>query len=164
MKSKSLRAISLFLFLLLGGSFASSTTVYFWNAANNAPYCNYLVYSSFNSPDLWQGQDMLVPACVAGSDSTIFPAGGPLAVNNATLVGFSAVAIGNRCAPCGIGPVVGPGIFFADNIYNAFTGSYTGVQWGVFTVTPPPVLAQGWIGIASVNEVIMGDNFGHLHP
>jgi len=154
LKLKSLAVITLF---VLGCSFASAQTFGF-ASTNSGLYCNYeqINNTSVLGTDVWQGFDNLSPCGIT---------------HNATIAGFG----GNLPTAAGL-PVVGRGVIYGDNLYDAFSSIYTGEQWTVFTLLKCNKLNThtgkfignfSWIGIASVSNFVFGDNFGFLsctHP
>ncbi len=147
MKMKSVVVIAL---LVLGCSVASAQTFGFASAGGSYLYCNYERLFQLAPYDLWQGDDILV-LC-----------GGLI---NATIVGAKAgiTASGN---PLGFSV---KGVAYADDIYDAFSGTFTDAQWFVFTDLKCAKLKDGhyagkygWMGIAAASSVIFADNYGYL--
>jgi len=143
MKLKSLAVLTL---LVFGCSFASSTSYTFGFASTGGGlYCDYEQFNNNSpfGPYLWQGVDNLSVCGVA---------------YNATLVGVSATI------PKSAGlPLSGKGVFFADNIYDAFSPPFTGYQWAYFSLLKCSTKKYGWIGFAgSPSGNIFGDNYGYL--
>jgi hypothetical protein len=154
MKLQSLAVMSLLVLLALGSSFSSAQTFGFLSAAKAAIYCDYEVLNNHSAlgPIVWQG-----------SDITLGPLSGPCgATNNGTIVGISTNA-----TITGMPYPSGAGVFYADDIYDAYSGTYTGAQYGVFTKlcnmnNCVPANEYGWIGYAGMSGFIFGDNYGYL--
>jgi hypothetical protein len=147
MKMKSLVVIAL---LVLGCSFASAQTFGFASAGGSYLYCNYEVLNHIAPTDLWQGNDILV---LCGSKF------------NATIVGATAdiTASGN---PYGFSV---KGVAYADDIYDAFSESFTDTQWFVFTALKCAKLNNGhyagkygWVGLAAVSAEVFAGDYGYL--
>jgi len=58
----------------------------------------------------------------------------------------------------------GPAYAFADNIYDAFSGSYTGDEWLLITQTKPSKLLHhfGWVGYVGFSGYEFIANYGYL--
>ncbi len=142
MTSKRLAIISL---LVLGCSFASAQSFGFLSAGKSIEYCNYeqLSHPKGEGSDVWWGFDNLKP-CGTSIDAFIVGIGGGLS-RAGNPAGFSL-----------------KGVAYADNIYDAWSQPYTGIQWFIVTNLKCSTKRFGWIGFASYNGVIFGDNYGYL--
>ncbi len=145
MKLKSLLVITL---LVIGCSFASAQTFGFGTAGGDYLYCNYIQLSNvYGAPyAVWQGTDNL-SACGHGY--------------NATVVGVK----GGLSKPGNPGGFAATGVTYADNIYDAYSYTLTGVQWDVSqslkcTNLGAKKAKEAWIGFASVSGFVFGDNYG----
>jgi len=143
MKRKSLAVIIL---LFLGSGVAAATSYTFgFGSPGGGIFCNYeqINNNGMFGPDVWQGVDNL---SVCGIN------------HNATIVGLS------HSIPKSAGlPVSGKGVLYADDIYDAFSGKYTGYQWLLFTRLKCSFKQYGWIGFAtSPGGIVFGDNYDYL--
>jgi hypothetical protein len=138
-----LAVITLFV-LGCGSAFATNYNFGFLSYTGGLEYCN---YESFNdNPDphyVIQGVDNLTLAC-----------GGFI---NATIGGFKSSEPLLAALP-----IYGGGYAYGDNIYDAFCLCFTGAQWTVFTRKTASLTRWGWLGIASYQQYLFGDNFGFL--
>jgi hypothetical protein len=78
----------------------------------------------------------------------------------ATMVGMKV-----SITPADGSPVLdGPAYAFADNIYDALSGSYTGVEWLLLTQTKPSKLLHhyGWVGYVGFSGIAFLANYGYL--
>ncbi len=150
MKLKSLAVITL---LVVGCGFASAQTFGFASVGSGL-YCNYVQLSNaFGAPfTVWQGVDNL-SACGAALNATVVGVKGGLS------------KVGNP------GGFAASGVTYADNIYDAQSGFYSGAQWDVSQkLTCNKVnkktglynVAYSWIGFASVSGFVFGDNYGYV--
>ncbi|MGA9641603.1 MAG: hypothetical protein WBQ72_09425 [Terriglobales bacterium] len=146
MKPRSLMIIVL---LVLLSSFASSQTFGFASVDGSYLYCNYEVLAEAYRA-VWEGVDILI-LC-----------GGNI---NGDIVGTSGgiSASGN---PAGF---VVKGVTYADDIYDAFSLTFTGLQWYVVTDLKCSTFKNGrysgkygWIGFAVTEGIVYGDNYGYL--
>jgi len=141
MRSESLVLISL---LALSCGLASAQSFGF-ESAGGMLYCNYLQLSHPNGygSDVWWGFDNLT-ACGVGYSAVIVGVGGGLtkAENPA---GFAV-----------------KGVAYADNVYDAFSPPYTGLQYFVVTNLKCSSKKFGWIAFASVSGRVWADNYGYL--
>ncbi len=141
MKMKGVLVIAL---LVLGCSSASAQSFGF-SSGGGPEICNYEVLHQLEPYDVWEGEDNL---SLCGID------------HNATIVGVS-VKLSRAGNPAGFKLM---GVAYADNIYDAFSGFYTGEQW--FMITNLTCSNKkgpfGWIGFVSLSGVLFGDNYGWL--
>ena len=149
MKTKGLAIVTL---LVLGCGFASAQTFGFASSGGVYLYCDYeqLAYSG---NDIW-----------VGFDNTSVCGG-----HNATLVGFGATT------PNKGQPAFGKGVVLADNIYDAYSYTFTGAQSALFTKLKCNKVDQfghykgapGWMTVAAISGFVFGENYGYLsctHP
>jgi hypothetical protein len=128
--------------LVLGCSLASAQTFGFASVGGDL-YCEYEVLQQLVPYDVWQGADNL-SGC--GVD------------HNATIVGISArLSAAENPARFSV-----KGVAYADNIYDAFSESYTGIQ--IFRITDLKCSTKkyGWVLFASISGEVFGDNYGYL--
>jgi hypothetical protein len=141
MKIKSAVVITLF---VVACSFASAQSFGFYEFGGGL-YCNYEQLTQLKPSGVWQGVDNLSACGLA---------------YNATIVGISGklTQTGN---PAGFAV---KGVAYADNIYDAFSYSYTGVQWYMVSALKcsNELKKYGWIGFASVSGLVFFDNYGFL--
>jgi hypothetical protein len=121
---------------------ASAQTFGFATVAGN-PFCNYVQFTQLKPYAVWQGVDNL-SACGLN--------------HNATLVGISG-HLSQTGNPAGFAV---KGVTFADNIYDAFSYSYTGAQWEVTMNLKCSTKVYGWVGFAGVSGIVFGENDGWL--
>lgn len=144
MKLKALLVITL---LVLACSAANATekswTFGFLSYTGGIQYCNYEQLQTIDNKWLVQGLDVLITGC-----------GYPI---DATVDGAKAYL-----DPLAQLPVKGNGYWYADNLYDAACLCFTGAQWNVFTKKAASSKHFGWIGFASYNNYIFGDNYGYL--
>jgi len=137
---KSVLVIAL---LVLGCCLASAQTFGFLSVEGRNEFCDYEVLQQLVPYDVWQGSDVL-SACNVSV--------------NATIVGVSAKLSAAE------NPVGFPlkGVAYADNIYDAFSQSYTGQQ--VLRITDLKCSREkyGWILFAGISGIMLGDNYGYL--
>ncbi len=148
MKMKGVLVIAL---LVLGCNSASAQTFGFASAGGSYLYCNYEILVQLKPSAVWEGADIVVPLC-----------GGRL---NGDIVGSSGgiTASGN---PAGFSV---KGVTYADDIYDAYSDSFTATQWYVISELKCAKLKNGryegkygWIGFAAASAVVFGDNYGYL--
>lgn len=145
MKMKSLAVVTL---LVLGCSLVSAQTFGFASAGGLYLFCDYEQIGG-GADDIWSGTDNL-------SVCNLKP--------NATLVGFGAT-IPNKGQPA-----FGKGVVFADNIYDAYSYGFTGIQEVLFTKLKCNKVDQfghfkgepGWMTVSASSGFIFGDNYGYL--
>ena len=151
MKLKSLLVVTL---LVLGccAAFGQSYSFGFLSYTGGLEYCNYETFTAFGpvTPSFYlQGYDVL-SACAYSL--------GPAASINGIKATFPKSAEG---------PVTGGGYFYADQLYDAYYGYVTGLQWSVFTATKAPkkitsTTKFGWAGyVGEVGYEFLG-NYGFL--
>jgi hypothetical protein len=147
LKLKSLAVITL---LVLGCSAAfaqGSFTLGFTSAGDLFLYCNYeqIVYGGSNNFYM-QGIDNIQSACFSE--------------NQATVEGVKVSIAALDGAPV----LTGPAYAYADNIYDAFGGYFTGDQWFVITQTRPSKLLRhwGWAGYVGFDGYEFLGNYGYL--
>ncbi len=152
MKLKSLAVITL---LVLGCSAVfgqGSATLGFTSAGDEYLYCNFeqIQWGGYNN-FYFQGVDNLTDACFAE-------------FGNATIAGVK-VAIGLADGA----PVHGgPAYVYADNIFDAFSGVFTGDQLLTITQIKPSSKASkrlhhyGWVSYLSVDGYEYLSNYGYL--
>ncbi len=139
MRIKSVLVIAL---LGLGCSFISAQTFGFASVGGSF-YCDYEVLQQLVPYDVWQGSDVL-SAC-------------NLPVNG-TIVGVSAkLSAAENPARFSV-----KGVAYADNIYDAVSESYTGIQILRITDLKCSTKKYGWVLFASISGEIFGDNYGYL--
>ncbi len=137
---KSVLVIAL---LVLGCSLASAQTFGFLSVEGQDEFCDYEVLQQLVPYDVWQGSDVLSPC------------NGPV---NATIVGVSA-RLSAADNPIGFSL---KGVAYADNIFDAFSESYTGLQLLRITDLKCSTKKYGWVLFASISGEIFGDNYGYL--
>ena len=135
MTLKSLAVITLVVF---GCRFAAAQTFGFLSVGLGV-YCN---YEQLHGPVLFSGFDNLSECGVS---------------HNATIVGLLATVPKSEGLP-----VSGKGVIYADNLYDAYSYTYTGSQWLVYSLLKCSSKHYGWIGFAGYNGLIFGDNYGYL--
>jgi hypothetical protein len=155
LKLKCLAVITL---LVLGCCAASAqgsgtATLGFTSAGDLELYCNFEVISWGGSNSFYfQGIDDIQTGCFATNQTTI---------------------LGNRVNISAIdgAPVLnGPAYSYADNIYDAFSSAFTGLQWYVITQTKPSgricilpcTKHYGWVGYLGVDGLEFLGNYGYL--
>ncbi len=138
MNRKSLWVIAL---LVLGCGLAAAQTFGFESPSGEL-YCNYEQIGQYSGA-VWQGTDNLSPC-----DSQ----------PNATMVGIRG-GLTKSGNPLGYAV---KGVAFADNIYDAFTGAYSGAQWFVVTDLKCSAKHYGWIGFSSLSGFVVATNYGYL--
>ena len=151
MKLTSLAVITLLVvFGCSGAAFAQGSAVLgFASAGDEGLYCNFeeIQWGPGSENNFYfQGVDNLEQAC-------------DVAVN-ATVEGVKV-----SITPADGAPVVGgPAYAYADNIYDAFSQSYTGEQWFVITQTKPSKILKhyGWVGYAGFSGLEFLGNYGYL--
>ena len=143
MKMKSLVVIAL---LVLGCIFTSAQTFGFQSAGGDL-YCNYEVLQQLAPYAVWQGVDNL-SMCTGRGGST----------GNATLVGIS----GGLTKAQNPGNFSVKGVVFADNIYDAFSGSYDNSQYFVVSALKCSEKKFGWIALTTMSGILFSDNYGYL--
>ena len=137
---KSLLILTL---VVLGCSFASAQTFGFLSAGKSIEYCNYEVLVQLTPYAIWEGDDILTP-CGVSYNATVVGATTSLSkVNNP--LGFALKGVG-----------------YADNIYDAFSERYTGLQLLRITDLKCSTKKYGWVLFASISGEIFGDNYGYL--
>ena len=150
MKLTSLLVIALL--VVLGSSTAvfaqGSFTLGFASAADEGEYCNFeqIQYGPGSENNFYmQGIDNIETACFA-----------PV---NATVEGVKV-----SITPGDGSLVAGPAYAYADNIYDADSGVYTGFQWFVITQTRPSTRLKkyGWAGYAGFSGEEFLGNYGYL--
>jgi hypothetical protein len=153
LKLKCLVVITL---LVLGCSAASaqgSATLGFTSAGDLQLYCNFEQIQWGGSNNFYiQGVDNGQTAC--------------LTTNNATVEGNRVFITASDGAPV----INGPAYAYADNIYDAFSNTYTGLQWYVITQIKPsgPICIlpctkhYGWVGYVGVSGLEFLGNYGYL--
>ena len=138
MKLKSLAVITLF---VLGCSFVEAQTFGF-ESVGGSLFCDYEQLKNFGGA-VWEGFDNL-SACGASQNATLVCVkGGVTKADN----------------PLGFGVT---GVVCADNIYDAFSGVYTGSQWLRISALKCSTKKYGWVGFAGYSGVVFGDNYGYL--
>jgi hypothetical protein len=148
LKLKSLVVITLF---VLGCSAAfgqGSATLGFENYGGTFLYCNYEVIQWGGPNNFYmQGIDNIQNGCFSS-----FP--------NATVEGVKVAVPLSDGAPVHGGTVYA----YADNLIDAFSGSYTQEQWFVLTHIKPSTLLHnyGWAGYLGFYGYEFLDNFGYL--
>ena len=155
MKLKCLAVTSL---LVLGCSLASaqgSATLGFTSAGDLQLYCNFEQIQWGGSNNFYfQGIDNIQAAC--------FPPNS----NEPTVLGTKS-----HIFPIDGAPVLeGPAYAYADNIYDAFSNAFTGLQWYVITQTKPsgPICIlpctkhYGWVGYVGLGGLEFLGNYGYL--
>jgi hypothetical protein len=147
LKLKSLAVLTV---LVLGCSAAfaqGSFVLGFTSAGDLGLYCNYeeIQYGGSNNFYM-QGIDNLQDACFA-----------PV---NATVEGVKVSISAADGAPV----LSGPAYAYADNIIDADSGGYTGLQWFVITQTKPSKLLRhwGWVGYLGFSGLEFLGNYGYL--
>jgi hypothetical protein len=149
LKLKSLVVITL-LALGCGAAFGQGSFVLgFTSAGDFGLYCNYeeVEYGPGSANNFYmQGIDNTQDACYAPY--------------NATIEGVKVSISASDGAPVLSGPAYG----YADNIYDAFSGGYTGFQWYVITQTKPSTRLKhyGWAGYAGFSGLEFLGNYGYL--
>ena len=150
MKFKLLAVLTLVVF---GCAFASAQTFGFGTAGGDYLYCNYEVLSnSYGAPyAIWGGTDN-ISDCYFGSHY------------NATMGGVTG-KLTKPQDPFGIGTV--NGVVLGDNLYDAYSFTFTGYQWTVVSNLRCTNLGakkpkEGWVGIASVSGFAFAGNYGVL--
>jgi len=148
LKLKSLAVITL---LVLGCSAAfaqGSATLGFTSAGDLGIYCNFeeIQWGGYNN-FYFQGVDDITDACFAE-------------FGNATVEGVKVSIAAIDGAPV----LTGPAYAYADNIYDAFSGYFTGAQWFVITQTKPSKLLKhyGWVGYLGIDGYEFFGNYGYL--
>jgi hypothetical protein len=144
-KMKGLVVVTL---LVLGCGLASAQTFGFASAGGVYLFCNYEQLSG-GAEDIWSGIDNL-------SVCNLKP--------NATLIGFGATT------PNKGQPAFGKGVVLADNLYDAYSYTYTGVQEVLFTKLKCNKVDQfghfkgapGWMVVVAISGFMFGDNYGAL--
>ena len=147
MKLKSLAVITLFV-LGCDAAFAQgSATLGFTSAAGEYCYCNYeqIQWGGANNYYI-QGVDNLQAACEAPFNGTI--EGVKVSINAAD------------ASPVLNGPVYA----YADNLIDADSEAYTGLQWFVITQLKPSTLLHhfGWVGYEGFSGEEFLANWGYL--
>jgi len=139
MKLKSVLVITV---LVIGCSFMSAQTFGFASVEGDL-FCDYEVLQQLVPYDVWQGSDVL-SAC-------------NLPVN-ATIVGVSAkLSAAENPVRFSL-----KGVAYADNIYDAVSESYTGIQILRITDLKCSTKKYGWVLFASISGEIFGDNYGFV--
>ncbi len=147
MKLKSLAVITL---LVLGctAAFAQgSGTLGFLSAGGEFLYCNYEQFEYGGSNNYYfQGVDNIQAACFSPYQATI--------------EGVKTIISALDNAPVSSGPAYA----YADNIYDAFGGYFTGDQWFVVTQIKPSRLLHhfGWAGYVGFDGYEFLGNYGYL--
>lgn len=148
MKLKSLAVIAV---LVLGCSAAFAQTSYtfgFLSQSAVSTYCNYETFQVGGGGNFYlQGYDVLT-ACPYSPIAGAAIAGFKL---NVPVVAFA--------------PINGPAYVYADQIYDAYSGYYTGEQWIVLTKTAPTKLQFGhesWAGYIGFFGYEFLGNYGFL--
>jgi hypothetical protein len=155
LKLKCLAVITL---LVLGCCAASAqgsgtATLGFTSAGDNVLYCNFEVISWGGSNSFYfQGIDDITTSC--------------LGTNQTTILGNSVNIHANDGAPV----LEGPAYSYADNIYDAYSSAFTGLQWYVITQTKPskPICILpcthhfGWVGYVGFSGFEFLGNYGYL--
>lgn len=150
MKPKSLAVITLLVFCCSAAFAQGSAVLGFTSAGNQYQYCNseYIVWGGSHNFYM-EGIDDL-EGCDVGT--------------YATIEGVKVSIAGYDDSPV----YTGPAYAYADNIYDAFSGSYTGFQWFVITQTKPSNktdFAQyhyGWVGYVGFEGYEYLLNYGFL--
>jgi hypothetical protein len=155
LKLKCLAVITL---VVLGCCAASAqgsgtATLGFTSAGNLGLYCNYEEISWGGSNGFYfQGIDNIQTACFATNQTTILG-------NRVRITAYDGAPV-----------YKGPAYSYADNIYDAFSSAFTGLQWYVITQTKPspPVCVYpchknyGWVGYVGVGGLEFLGNYGFL--
>ena len=156
------RGLAVIAFLLLGCSLAvAGQWAYGFCGVGGSLYCNFEQIDNNNTGGvkgiaangpIYEGVDNL---SVCGLNY------------NATINGFGPFTLPKGVTFAGATVYVKKGVIYADNIYDAFSESYTGEQWTVATSlscskTCAPTKNSWWIGIASYSNFVFGDNAAAL--
>ena len=156
---KSLMVVGL-LVLACGLASAGSWSFGFLSVDGGGPYCN---FEQINNNDT-DG----VPGLSGGAIYEGFDNLSACGVSyNATIDGYGPYTLPKGVTFAGAAVHVTKGAVYGDNIYDAFSESYTGEQWTVATSlscskTCAPTKNSWWIGIASYSNFVFGDNAGPL--
>lgn len=148
MKLKSL-AIIMLLVLGCGAAFAQGSYSFgFLSSSGVNEYCNYEAFTTGGHGNFYlQGYDVLT-ACPYS------PISGAAINGFAISVPISAFA-----------PIHGKGFVYSDQIYDAYYGSWTQLQWTVLTKSAPTALRFGnyaWAGYVGFFGYEFLGNFGFL--
>ncbi len=136
MKVTSLAVITL---LLLGCSFASAQTLRLVSSDGSLD-CGY-VLTQLTPYDVWEGYSE--------------PCGG---LASSTIVGISGGL--SKAGNPGAFPV--KGVVFADNAYDAFSGTFTGAQLFIATNLKCSSKKYGWISFAGMSGLVFGVDMGYV--
>jgi len=155
MKIKAFAVIAL---LLLAGSFASAGNWSFgFDDVYGGLYCNYEQLNNNNTSGV-TGIPVNGPV-YEGVDNL-----SPCGLNfNGTISGFGPFTLPKGVTFFGYKVNVTKGVIYGDNVYDAFSGVYTGEQWTVATSLacsskPLEKNKDWWIGVASFSNFVFGDN------
>jgi hypothetical protein len=140
-KLKSLLVVALFV-LGCTAAFGQSFTFGFENYDGSVLYCNYETFNVYDAYYLAAGTDVLTTC------------GAP---QNAVMVGVKTAVP----AAAGLGQT-GKAYGMADNLYDAYYGFDTGLQWYVISKIKASAKKQGWIGLGAYGGYIFGSNQGLL--
>jgi hypothetical protein len=125
-----------------------SFTLGFASPADEGLSCNYeqIQYGGSNNFYM-QGIDNITDACFAE-------------FGNATIEGVKVSIVPSD----GSLVLAGPAYAYADTIYDAFSGDYTGYQWFVITQTKPSTLLRhyGWVGYLGFSGFELLADYGYL--
>jgi hypothetical protein len=148
MKLKYLAVIAV---LVLGCSAAFAQNTYtfgFLGPDGVYQYCNYETFTTGGRDNFYmQGYDVL-SACPSSS------------VSSATIVG-SAITVPTAAGA----PVRGKAYVYADQLFDAYSGTYTGEQWLVITKTAPTKVKFGnysWVAYIGISGYEFLGGYGFL--
>jgi hypothetical protein len=150
LKLTSLLVIALL--VVLGSSTAvfaqGSFTLGFTSSADEGEYCNFeqIQYGPGSENNFYmQGIDNIQAACFSPNQATVEGVKVSITPGDGSLVS-------------------GPAYGYADNIYDAFSGGFTGFQWFVLTQTRPSTRLKkyGWAGYAGFSGEEFLGNYGYL--